>query len=93
MLILTRRVGEKIMIGEEMSVMVLGVKGRHVSLGIEAPADVNIVREELVLGTQKMTLPLKSKPNKNNVKKTTIITKRKKQIADQDLYCFSGLNG
>ena len=47
MLILTRRVGETLMIGDEVSVTVLGVKGNQVRLGINAPKDVEEHREEI----------------------------------------------
>jgi carbon storage regulator len=47
MLILTRRVGETIKIGEEISVTVLGVKGNQVRVGISAPKDVAVHREEI----------------------------------------------
>ena len=48
MLILTRRPGETIYIGDEVTVTVLGVKGNQVRIGINAPDKVNILREELV---------------------------------------------
>lgn len=47
MLILTRRVGETLMIGDQVSVTVLGVKGNQVRLGINAPKDVAVHREEI----------------------------------------------
>lgn len=47
MLILTRRVGEVIRIGDELSVTVLGIKGCQVRLGITAPSDVAVHREEI----------------------------------------------
>ena len=47
MLILTRRVGEKLIIGENVTVTVLGVKGHQVRIGIEAPRDVTVNREEI----------------------------------------------
>ena len=47
MLILTRRVGETLMIGDEVSVTVLGVKGNQVRLGINAPKNVAVHREEI----------------------------------------------
>ena len=47
MLILTRRVGETLMIGDNISVTVLGVKGNQVRLGINAPKDVAVHREEI----------------------------------------------
>ncbi len=47
MLILTRRVGETLMIGDQVSVTVLGVKGNQVRIGINAPKDVAVHREEI----------------------------------------------
>lgn len=47
MLILTRRVGETLMIGDNVSVTVLGVKGNQVRIGINAPKDVAVHREEI----------------------------------------------
>ncbi|MCC5872955.1 MAG: carbon storage regulator CsrA [Gammaproteobacteria bacterium] len=47
MLILTRRVGETLVIGDDVSVTVLGVKGNQVRLGVNAPKDVSVHREEI----------------------------------------------
>lgn len=48
MLVLTRRRGESIQIGPEITIRVLDVKGGQIRLGIEAPKDSNIVRTELL---------------------------------------------
>lgn len=48
MLILTRKRGETVLIGDDVSVTVLGVKGQQVRIGIAAPDDVAIHREEVV---------------------------------------------
>ena len=50
MLVLSRRVGETVRIGDGVAVRVLGVKGNQVRLGIEAPEDVLILREEIADG-------------------------------------------
>ena len=47
MLILTRRIGEKIVIGENVTVTILGVKGHQTRIGVDAPRDVRVDREEI----------------------------------------------
>lgn len=47
MLILTRRVGETLVVGDDITVTVLGVKGNQVRLGVNAPKDVSVHREEI----------------------------------------------
>jgi carbon storage regulator len=47
MLILTRRVGETLMVGDEVTVTVLGVKGNQVRIGVKAPKHVSVHREEI----------------------------------------------
>ena len=49
MLILTRRIGERLVIGENTVCTVLGVKGNQIRLGIDAPADISVHREEIYL--------------------------------------------
>ncbi len=47
MLILSRRIGESLMIGNDIEVIILGVNGNHVRVGNKAPDDVTILRDEL----------------------------------------------
>lgn len=53
MLILTRRVGETVVIGDQVQVTVLGVKGNQVRLGVTAPKDVAVHRSEIYDRIQK----------------------------------------
>jgi carbon storage regulator len=62
MLILTRRVGESLMIGDEISVTVLGVKGNQVRLGVNAPKTVSVHREEIYQRIQQEKAEGRSRP-------------------------------
>jgi carbon storage regulator len=52
MLVLTRRIGESVKIGDEISVTITGVKGNRISIGIQAPEEVSVHREEIYQSIQ-----------------------------------------
>lgn len=66
MLILTRRVGETLMIGDDVTVTVLGVKGNQVRIGVNAPKDVSVHREEIYERIKKEQQALASGAEKSN---------------------------
>ncbi len=47
MLILTRRVGESLLVGDDVKVTVLGIRGNQVRIGVDAPKDIQVHREEI----------------------------------------------
>lgn len=66
MLILTRRVGETLMIGDEVSVTVLSAKGNNIRIGINAPKEVSVHREEVYQRIANQDSEENSKPNKQS---------------------------
>jgi carbon storage regulator len=53
MLILTRKTGETLVIGDDIIITLLGIRGQQVRLGIQAPKDISVHREEIYLRIQK----------------------------------------
>jgi carbon storage regulator len=58
MLILTRRVGETVMVGNDVTVTIVGVKGNQIRIGINAPKDVIVHREEIYERIQREKHPV-----------------------------------
>ena len=71
MLVLTRKKGEKIVIGENITITVVEIRGDKVRLGIEAPKDVGVHREEIWVKIQAGELPPSGEPQTDDSKQVT----------------------
>ena len=83
MLILTRRIGEKLMVGGNVSVTVLSAKGNQISLGIEAPREIKIHREEVfnkIQSEKKTPVAIKSKKPTVQAEKDAPTTKNRETL-------------
>jgi carbon storage regulator len=74
MLILTRRVGETLIIGDDVIVTVLGIKGNQVRIGINAPKEVSVHREEIYQRIQQ---------EKNTTASSPVIEKEEKVVKEK----------
>lgn len=91
MLILTRRVGETIVIGDDVIITVLGIKGNQVRIGINAPKDVSVHREEIYQRIQQEknttstpTAAVAPKQEESTTVTTTIRKKRELKVDKTD---------
>lgn len=84
MLILTRRLGESIAIGDDISIKVLGIQGRQVRIGIVAPPQVSVHREEIYRKIQQENLDASRSSGKDVEKMSDYLRKRKKDDRDNN---------
>ena len=77
MLVLTRKVGEKIQIGDHITILIMEVKGKQVRLGIEAPPDVKVHREEIYQRIQEENIKASNVELSEFNKLTEMIDKKK----------------
>lgn len=81
MLILTRRVGETIVIGDDVVVTVLGIKGNQVRIGINAPKDVSVHREEIY---QRIQQEKNTTPAAKEEQKPAAASKKKEEVDEAE---------
>ena len=72
MLILTRKVGESVMVGDDITVTVLGVKGNQVRVGVKAPRDVSVHRKEIYERINNVSLDKQVEHSEKNAAASTV---------------------
>jgi len=79
MLILTRRVGEKIIIGEEIRITLLGVVGRQIKIGVDAPRNIVVHREEVYQRIVEQNRLALKKAEEVNLEEILVLWRRQKE--------------
>ncbi|MET0065557.1 MAG: carbon storage regulator [Candidatus Thiodiazotropha sp.] len=85
MLVLTRHLNQSLQVGEEVSLKILSITNGHVRFGIEAPSDVQILREELAHRSDTTPIRSPSRQDAGKIHEPRVIYKprRKKLVMDQ----------
>ena len=82
MLVLTRKLGESVTIGDDIKITILGVRGRQVRLGIIAPQKVTIHREEIYFKIQEENKIAVAATNEDLAKIASMVREDKKKLSD-----------